>query len=174
MIYRVSPCISPRATARQKHVRGCKNHQKRRRQRRPRRGFDLGGGGERKWGKGQLSCAIWEVLHIYGLLVPARKQISGKSRSEITLESSGRKAAPFSSGRISAFATGILFSGEMARVSLASAVTRRFLNCVSRSARWISRQAYCELNVKYLSWRLQLDHLYRDCRIEWLKQNEIK
>jgi len=38
-----------------------------------------------------------------------------------------------------------------------------FSHCVPRSARWISRQAYYELNVKYFSWRLQLDHL---CWIE--------
>lgn len=45
MIYRVSPCTSPRATAPQKHVRGCKSHQKRRRQR---RGFSTGRGARRR------------------------------------------------------------------------------------------------------------------------------
>lgn len=106
MIYRVSPCISPRATAPQKHVRSRESHQKRRlrgcrRAERAAATRENRGRKERGRERGRLaSRAIWVVLHIYGLLVPARKQISGKSRSEITLEPLGRKAAPFSSERI--------------------------------------------------------------------------
>jgi len=102
------------------------------------------GNDERKWGKGQPSRAIWEVLHIYGLLVPARKQISGKSRSEITLEPLGCKAAPFSSGRISAFATPeYYFPGKWHEL--------RVVFVPRSTIRWILRRAYCELNVKYFS-----------------------
>lgn len=43
MIYRVSPCISPRATAPQKHVRSRESHQKRRL-----RGCRRAGGGPRR------------------------------------------------------------------------------------------------------------------------------
>lgn len=42
------------------------------------RGRGRGRGGGREW-SGKASRTIWEVLHIYGLLVRARKQISGKS-----------------------------------------------------------------------------------------------
>lgn len=77
----------------QKHVRGCKSH----------RATTAGrSGGKRRGGGRRANRTIWEVLHIYGLLVRARKQISGKSWSEITLEPLGRKAAPFSRRQISA------------------------------------------------------------------------
>lgn len=51
MIYRVSPCTSPRATAPQKHVRGCESHQKRRQRKGVQRGAE-GVLGEEKIGSG--------------------------------------------------------------------------------------------------------------------------
>lgn len=61
MIYRVSPCTSPRATAPQKHVRGCKNHQKRRRQRRLREGSWRGGKGGGRGENGERATELHDM-----------------------------------------------------------------------------------------------------------------
>lgn len=77
MIYRVSPYIAASYYNPAKTRKGlCESH---------RESATEGEGGdgvekERGWsGKASERSTIWEVLHIYGLLVRARKQISGKS-----------------------------------------------------------------------------------------------
>lgn len=69
----------------QKHVRGCESHRESATEGRGwRRERETGGRRtereeeEEEW-SGKASRTIWEVLHIYGLLVRARKQISSKS-----------------------------------------------------------------------------------------------